>query len=595
MVDFTPIPVAALDQWVAKILPWWIAHREGVDPANGLTQDNRLLNTYYDAQRCFLNLRDFRPVGERAYWEAAALDARLAYRDLYVIANGFHIQSHWIYARGLFEDWSRFANLTSKNAVISLSQLTAYAPDAAPLAETITTPYSRDTAYALMDYILAERLGEPRRAKYLAYKDQIFGHMHEWFIAQNAPFFRPFMFALSAYTLIEFAVDNPSFKQEIIDILTIGADWTDTHMWDPVLKSWKYTNVILDGGVQDVLPAPDLNLLISPIWAWLYYQTGQDRFRARFDDALEGAIPIYHPTDLYWISGAYLGSRPTAAGVLGKHVNQNTRNIFEGLFWRQQVPLPLQSPTGGSTGGTGSGGTTGSGGGTDPGGSATDPIPAGVRSIILPIKYETFENHFITRGWASPQDQVDAGYAIYIQPGNVSAIFEETIDLEAVIPDGTLISVFYTPEKVAGTVNIATSISVSVNNVAFRDYFNQENVFESNFRFVRIRMVATATDQHGILRIPEIRLKIAAKEKRDGGSASVTDATNGKVITFNKHFADIDSITVTPENVDGLGYGVGGYYIFTDVANPTQFTVILKRQDTGANVTGRFSWAAKGT
>ena len=118
---------------------------------------------------------------------------------------------------------------------------------------------------------------------------------------------------------------------------------------------------------------------------------------------------------------------------------------------------------------------------------------------------------------------------------------------------------------------------------------------------------------------------------------SVADANAGKVVNFNKTFQDITSITVTPLLTGSCSNNsytnriaceepgscdAGGHttrlaceaagqtwtsthtwtqgtqntaiYDFNDVANPTSFIVYLLRADTGAFVTGDFTWQATG-
>jgi len=70
--------------------------------------------------------------------------------------------------------------------------------------------------------------------------------------------------------------------------------------------------------------------------------------------------------------------------------------------------------------------------------------------------------------------------------------------------------------------------------------------------------------------------------KRKWTAATVVTNVNGQVaVQFNKSF--IDAITVMPESDQPTaGYAIGGYYAFNDVANPSQFTAILRRTDTGS-------------
>jgi hypothetical protein len=98
-----------------------------------------------------------------------------------------------------------------------------------------------------------------------------------------------------------------------------------------------------------------------------------------------------------------------------------------------------------------------------------------------------------------------------------------------------------------------------------------------------------------LAKITNIRLKLDVKNLRDAGGGTVSNATTGAAVTFNKSFKDIRSIVVTAARNDtDMPTGV---YDFTDVPNPTGFTVFLyatKGANAGNRITGDFSWSAEG-
>lgn len=91
--------------------------------------------------------------------------------------------------------------------------------------------------------------------------------------------------------------------------------------------------------------------------------------------------------------------------------------------------------------------------------------------------------------------------------------------------------------------------------------------------------------------IRNINVRLSVQEKNDAGSDTVTNAVTGKFVTFNKTFLDVRSITVTASR--NPSYPVIAVYDFGTEADGG-FTVFLFRQDTGAAVTGDFSWAVRG-
>jgi len=68
-------------------------------------------------------------------------------------------------------------------------------------------------------------------------------------------------------------------------------------------------------GVGGNAPAPDLNMLIAPMYGWLFYQTGDERWLNRGDDIFAGGVEL-----------ANLQS--------GKRFNQNYRASFQYVDWR---------------------------------------------------------------------------------------------------------------------------------------------------------------------------------------------------------------------------------------------------------------------
>ena len=109
-------------------------------------------------------------------------------------------------------------------------------------------------------------------------------------------------------------------------------------------------------------------------------------------------------------------------------------------------------------------------------------------------------------------------------------------------------------------------------------------------------------------------LNLATIRDQSFSKVSVSNATAGKTVSFNKTFQDITSITVTPlltgscstgghtnriacELASGTwtqGTQNTAIYDFNDVANPTQFQVYLLEATDGAFATGDFTWQATG-
>jgi hypothetical protein len=72
--------------------------------------------------------------------------------------------------------------------------------------------------------------------------------------------------------------------------LQTGADWIWTNMWVDADDSFVYehfpANPLPDTGDG----APDLNMIILPVWGWIYKQTGDDTYITQGDQIFEGGV-----------------------------------------------------------------------------------------------------------------------------------------------------------------------------------------------------------------------------------------------------------------------------------------------------------------
>jgi hypothetical protein len=167
-------------------------------------------------------------------------------------------------------------------------------------------------------------------------------------------------------------------------------------------------------------------------------------------------------------------------------------------------------------------------------------------SVILPVNTaETWASHFTSRSWTSPQDQIDAGYPVYIQPNNSPGYYEEIFDYGSIL-SSSKITMSYTGATIAGTVTITPKISISSNGSSYTDYDGFDSIYGVNFRYVKIRLTASGTAT-AIYQLNNLSLRLDSKLLNDAGSVSALSTdTNGTIVNFNKEFVDVSSITATP-------------------------------------------------
>lgn len=319
--------ITALAQFESNIDYWGDLLSAAYDDA-AVNDDTSLLNSYYDAEAVFYKFKDY--TGD-SKWDAAAAKAQAAYAGYYVDPNSGNVPGYWSFTHGLTEDWLRNADADAKASCVALSTNAAYhkeVPDT--LVELRNPNLSRENAYALMAHINAERCGESRRSRITTLVDNAIDyHINRWCTLVDADFFRPFMGALTARSLIHYY--NYIYQDpRIVTALTTMATYAQSSCWISGSSSWNYTDRDL-GSVEDLAIAMDLNLLILPYYGWLYWKTGNTAWRDIGDAAFNAGVSVY--TGSSHTSGAFLGGTSTV-GLLGKHICQNFVWSFDYLTYR---------------------------------------------------------------------------------------------------------------------------------------------------------------------------------------------------------------------------------------------------------------------
>lgn len=203
-------------------------------------------------------------------------------------------------------------------------------------------------------------------------------------------------------------------------------------------------------------------------------------------------------------------------------------------------------------------------------------------SLVIPVNTtETQATHFTARGWATPDAQVVAGYPIFIQPGTTTGYYEEVFDCGTTLA-AMRVAVDFLLTTVAGTVNTVGAITTAL-DAGFTSgvsSFAGFQAFATNFRYVKVRITATATDDKGIATISGLRVALDAKLKSFSGtiSAAAGDAggttvymTSDRTISGTKVFVDVDAINVTALSTVARVV----IYDFVDAPNPLSFKVLV--------------------
>jgi hypothetical protein len=227
-------------------------------------------------------------------------------------------------------------------------------------------------------------------------------------------------------------------------------------------------------------------------------------------------------------------------------------------------------------------------------GTLTNAVLDGGAVYMPVVTGQSFQQHFTTNGspaWADPQDQIDAGYPIFIQPTTVTlATYVETFDYGVSIPSAN-ITVTATYETVAGSITWAGKIEYSPNGSSWTTLADPGwSGLATSFRYVRITVKATGAARTAVGRLTALNLRIDIKQITDSGVATCNSGdAGGTTVTFTKTFIDVDAIVLTPRSTTAC-YAVVD---FTDAPNPTTFKILVF-DTSGTRVTKDVGWEARG-
>lgn len=167
-------------------------------------------------------------------------------------------------------------------------------------------------------------------------------------------------------------------------------------------------------------------------------------------------------------------------------------------------------------------------------------------SILLAINTtETWAEHFSSRGWSTPQDQINAGYPLFAQPTATTGSYRETFDFGTVLASSK-VTVGYTGAVLAGAPTITPKIELSDDNATWSAHAGVLDVFGTNFRYVRVTLTETGTPT-ALYRLDSLTCRCDAKLKSAAGTVQcLAGDPNGTLVNFATPFLDVTSITVTP-------------------------------------------------
>jgi hypothetical protein len=203
-----------------------------------------------------------------------------------------------------------------------------------------------------------------------------------------------------------------------------------------------------------------------------------------------------------------------------------------------------------------------------------------------------YNAHFTSKGWNSIQDQVSGGYPVYIQPSTLTGKYQEIVDYGLVM-NSTLFNMNYTIEQqtAAGTVTEIPGVESSLDRITWTPIVHAKSVFLQSFRYVRITIDFTQDNDKALAVFYNLTYSLDIKHELDSGNIiALASDVNGTVVNFNKHFKDVDSITLSAtKSTEPLTL----IYDFQDIPNPVSFKIFVFNS-IGTRVDAQVSWKARG-
>ncbi len=264
---------------------------------------------YYDGARVYFQIADY--TGDRK-WENCAFNVARQYRD-YVTTGDGKVPGYRVFPHGLRMAYERSKDESYRRAVMLLAKNSPYAQQGGMFG----SEWVRENAYAAEAYINAEKLGAPRDPRLARVVDYLLAYFEMSFVSRVTPGHQTFMDGLAAEALIE--AYGLTKDPRVLPTLEIMCDWMWREGWDHKRKQLVYNPEPKGPNCTDGCQsyATDLVNLVAPAFAWVWRQTGEDKYRAEGDDLFAHALD----SDISYS---------------GKIFSQNYRWSFDYVRWRSE-------------------------------------------------------------------------------------------------------------------------------------------------------------------------------------------------------------------------------------------------------------------
>ena len=294
---------------------------------------------FYDGVLAYWNVQNL--LNDGANWEQCRANVKQVYRDGYVLPKGgAGIFEFMMFTEGYYLDYFN----TKEPADVTLIN---------DLASHMLAPYhgvlvdvsydQRETVYAMKNAIYASKLSQNSpiilkntTAFWRDYMlDHVLGHVDQICLSQNAQYFESFMVGLEAEGLVQY-YDLVNRDPRIPPAIKCLADYMYSSVYNTVTSDqgsfpydkWRMlTDLGYSNGGSCMI---NLNMLIVPMYAWVFMNTGLTQYQTEGDEIWSHGVLF---------DGCQGGLAANLTGPKGNAGKQFSQQYYWGpsyVVWRSQ-------------------------------------------------------------------------------------------------------------------------------------------------------------------------------------------------------------------------------------------------------------------
>jgi hypothetical protein len=265
--------LASLAQWQSNMVTYGKKH---CTPAEAAYSDYTV--AFYDGTRVYYQIADL--TGDSSF--NACADMVYGGYSTYVNKLSGKVPGYNVFPHGLAMQFQRTGDLAARQTLTTLRNGDAYS-GMGDIWSTIDWGRSREVSYGIETNLVEESLGGVPNPNSQDMVEAQFGHFDQWFVSKSADYAEPFMVGLAAEALIQYW--DKSRDPRVLPTLQMAADQLWAKSFNTTCNCFYYYN-----SSTDFRPTADLNLLIAPLYGWVYQQTGAQIYRDQGDKMFDSGV-----------------------------------------------------------------------------------------------------------------------------------------------------------------------------------------------------------------------------------------------------------------------------------------------------------------